>query len=169
MQGLGGVQLDAVPLEVVLLEIQLHQLLLTLASLELEGVPRKQPLLLVVHHQPAEHTAPLHHLLLALHEDYLQGVLVDGVLAHGDEHAQRPGELLPVSQVKGPILLQLLIEGVEDGLQVGDLGSTAVDILNRVGSTLSLMNSAKTPSSMTLNLWSDSRGSPRVILRYFSR
>lgn len=71
---------------------------------------------IVVDDEPAEEGAILAYFFLTLQEDDLKGVLVDGVLAHRDEHAQWPGELLPVSQIKRTVFFQLFIEGVEDGL-----------------------------------------------------
>lgn len=43
---------------------------------------------IVVDDEPAEEGAILAYFFLTLQEDDLKGVLVDGVLAHRDEHAQ---------------------------------------------------------------------------------
>ena len=115
----------------------------------------------------AEGTAPLDHLLLGLQEDDVQGVLSDRVLAHGGEHLEGPGELLPVPHVEWPVLLEVLVEGIKDSLEVNDFIGVGVGILNRQFLTLSLMKSRKIFSSTTRFLLSTVRGIPRVILLYF--
>jgi hypothetical protein len=136
VQDLGGVELNAVLLEVLLLEPGQHQPVLALAPLGLQRVAGQHHLLLVLHQQAAQRAAPLHHPLLRLHEDYLQRVLADRVLAHRHEHPQRPRELLAVALVERTVLLQVLVEGVEYCSEVCSLLSAAISVLNEKVITL---------------------------------
>ena len=78
-----------------------------------------------------EGTAPLYHFLLGLEEDDVEGVLSDGVLTHRSEHLKGPRELLPISHVEWPVLLEMLIEGIKDGLEMHDFIGVGVGILNK--------------------------------------
>lgn len=168
MQSLCGVEFYRIPLEVLLLQISLNHLLLLLVTLDLQRVVRQEHFLIVLDDNAAEGTAPLYHLLLGLQEDDVEGVLSDGVFAHGSEHLECPRELLSVAHVERSVLLEVLVEGVKDSLKMHDFIGVGVGILNKGIFTLSLMKSRKIFSSTTLFLLSTVSGMPRVILLYFS-
>ena len=120
MQNLGRVQLYPVFGEVLLSYPAADHLVLLLPSFQLQRVVLFK-LLVKVDMDSAEDSGPFHNLVLGLAEDDLEGLFVDGVLAHGDEHLEGPGELLPVAEVVGPVFLEVLVESIEDGLEVNDL------------------------------------------------
>ena len=70
----------------------------------------------VLNMHSAEVGGPFCEFIFGLSEDDAKGVLIDGVLAHGCEHAKGPGERLAISEVVGSILMKMLIEGIENGL-----------------------------------------------------
>lgn len=104
MQSLGRVQLYPIFGEILLSYPVADHLVLFFPSFQLKGVVLFK-LLVEIDVNPAEECGPFDELILGLAEDDLEGLLIDGVLAHGDEHLEGPGELLPVAEVVGPILL----------------------------------------------------------------
>jgi len=59
--------------------------------------------------------------IFGLPKDDLKRILVDRILAHGDEHLEGPRELLSVSQVIGPIFFKMLIKSIKNSLKVHNL------------------------------------------------
>ena len=115
MQNLGRVQLYPVFGEVLLGYPVADHLVLFLPSFHLQRVVLFK-LLVEVDMDSTEDSGPLDDLVLGLAEDDLEGLFVDGVLAHGDEHFEGPGELFPVAEVVGPIFLEVLVEGIKNRL-----------------------------------------------------
>lgn len=120
MQNLGRVQLYPVFGEILLSYPVADHLVLLLPSFQLKGIVLFK-CLVEVNMDSTEESGPLDDLVLGLAEDDLEGLFIDGVLAHGDEHLEGPGELLPVAEVVGPVFLEVLVESIEDGLEVNDL------------------------------------------------
>lgn len=142
MQGLCPKQFRPILLEVFLSHPIGYQLVLPLGMFQLQRIFRGQFLFSMVDQQPTEEGAPFDDFVLGLAKDDLKGVLIDGVLAHRDEHLEGPGELFSITQKIRTILLKMLIESVKNGLKVQDFVVIVITgILNRKECTFSLMKS----------------------------
>lgn len=122
----------------------------------------------MIYDDAAEIGDPLNNFVFGLSEDDRQGVFVDGVFAHCGEHFEGPGKLFSVAEEEGSVLVEVFIQGVEDGSEVDDfVDVAAVPILCIEGGTLSLRKSSRMASSTTLKLRLLAMGSLRVMHLYF--
>mgnify|MGYP007073584765 CR=1 FL=1 len=169
MERLCRIQLNSILLKILSTNPRSHKRIFVLPPLYLKRIIGQHDRLAMVDNNAAHHRRPLHHLVLRLPENNLQWILIDRVLTHRGKHLKRPGKLLPVSEIVGPILLEVLVERIKHCLIVNNLIVTVVvAILNYNILTFSLIKSKNTVSSTTLDRFSAPAATRRVIRLYFS-
>ena len=69
----------------------------------------------------AKKLCPLHDLISCLSENNLKRILINRVLAHGDEHLEGPRKLFPISKIIRSIFLKVLIKSIKNSFEVNNL------------------------------------------------
>lgn len=133
MKTLGAKELNSIFFKVLLSDPIRYHFVFSLKSFHLNRIFRGGDYFLIRFHQnPTKKGSPFTDFVFSLLKDNLERVLINRVLAHGDEHFESPRKLLSISEVIGSILFKVLVKSIKNSFKVKNFIIVAISLTRHI-------------------------------------